>query len=475
MSRLLDAVKKLMDSARAGVASIFNPQPTILDEALAFQGDLVHLLEEPLPKGIRGTIYYCLSLVGITLLVSIIFKVDVVVQGGGKLTYDGPPIVIQPFDRAVLRSLNVKLGDTVKKGQVLVTLDPTFVHADLAALEDRSRQVHAMVKRLEAEAYGSVYQPDSADGAAGTLQAEIYLQRTTEYKSRVRGYDETIKESEAGLSRIQSEKGILEEQLAISSSIEGMQENLFKFKTNSKLEYLGAKSSRLRSEREFRESVDRLLELKHHIEAAMAQKDGFVQEWRRSLLEELNRQRAEESQIEASLIKSSKMSSLVVIAAPEDAMVLDIAHRSIGSILRDAEPLIVLVPSSAPLLCEVQLSSAEVGDVGVGDRVIVKVDAFPFQRYGGLEGKIRFISHESHSGNGTGDLEAVANKRSVVSGGLHRVVVELLTTRMEGMPPNKSLFPGMTVAGEVHVGKRRLINYLLYPLLRGLRESFREN
>ena len=472
---VLGGPRGIVEWIRSAIASIFNPPKAILDEALDFQGDLVHLLEEPLPKGMRGTVYYCLSLFAVALAVAILFKVDVVVQGGGKLTYDGPPIVIQPFDRAVLRSLNVKLGEFVHQGQVLVTLDPTFVEADHTALEERVKMVHAQVKRLEAEVFGKVYQPDSADGTFGMLQVEIYLQRSTEYKSRIKSFDETVAESESALQRVQTEKGILEEQFAISTSIEGMQENLFKFKTNSKLEYLAAKSSRLRSERDFRDASDRLLELKHHIQAAIAQRDGFIQEWRRNLLEELTRQRSEESQVAASLIKSSKLNSRVVISAPEDGVVLDIAHRSIGSVLRDAEPLIILVPSAAPLLCEIQLTSSEVGDVAVGDPVLIKVDAFPFQRYGGLQGRIRFISHESHGGGNSGDLEAEANKRSVAGGGLHKVVVELVTTRMAGLPPSRSLFPGMTVSGEVHIGKRRLINYLLYPILRGLRESFRES
>ena len=71
-----------------------NSKSKIIEDALAFQGDLVHLLEEPLPKGLRGTIYYFGLLIALALIISIVFKVDVVVQGRGKLTYDGQPIVL---------------------------------------------------------------------------------------------------------------------------------------------------------------------------------------------------------------------------------------------------------------------------------------------------------------------------------------------------------------------------------------------
>ena len=68
---------------------------------------------------------------------------------------------------------------------------------------------------------------------------------------------------------------------------------------------------------------------------------------------------------------------------------LDIANRSVGSVLRDAEPLVILIPTSIPMISEIQLSSAAVGEASVGDKVLVKVDAFPFQRFGGLHGRIR--------------------------------------------------------------------------------------
>jgi HlyD family secretion protein len=446
----------------------------VIVEALPFQGELVRLLEEPLPKGIRGTIYYCVLLALTALTVAVVFHVDVVVVGGGKLTYDGQPIVLQPFERAMLKSLSVRPGDLVRKGQVLATLDSTFSQADLVALEDRKRALRAQVLRLEAEAYGSEYRTESSGEKANALQSEIYLQRSREYQSRLRAFEETVQEARAGLARIRLDLGLLQEQLDVSSSIESMQENLLNLQTSSRLEFLGAKSARLRAEREFQEARERTTELQHRIETATAQRESFVQEWRRGVLEELNRCRSEEAQIDSSLKKSERINSLVTIIAPEDGMVIELASRSVGSVVRDAEPLVVMVPSSAPLICEVEVSSSEVGEVSVGDSVLVKVDAFPFQRFGGVWGTIRSISHESFPVGASGEMDSLSSKKAISRGGMHRVVVDLSDTRAELMPQDRHLFPGMTARGEVHVGQRRLINYILYPLMRGLKESFRE-
>ena len=452
----------------------FKTKPKILEVALPFQGELVHLLEEPLPKGIRSTLWYCITLVVVAFLVSVLFRVDVVVNGSGKLTYDSPPIILQPYERAILKTLTVRPGDIVKKGQLLATLDPTFIQADLSALSERRRTVHAQVRRLEAEVYGRPYQPDPADGLTGELQRQIHAERAVEYEQRLRAHTASVEEHEAGLNRLQKQKEVLEQQLEISTSIEGIQENLLRSKTKSQLEFLGAKSARLRAEKEHREAVDGIVEKRHQLETARAQKEGFVQEWRRNLLEELTRQRAEEAQADAALSKSSRIGSFENIVAPEDGVVVDIANRSAGSVLRDAEPLVILAPSSAPLMCQIELGSGDVGQIAINDPVIVKVDAFPFQRYGGLEGRVRSISHESHApGAAPVDLESVANKRAV-GGGLHRVTVELISTQIPELKGSRKIIPGMTVSGEVHVGKRLLIQYLLDPILRGLRESFRE-
>ncbi len=451
-----------------------NPKSKIIEDALVFQGDLVHLLEEPLPKGLRGTIYYFGLLIVIALFVSIVFKVDVVVQGTGKLTYDGQPIVLQPFQGEILRTLNVRPGDSVKKGQVLATLDATSTKADLDALRTRQKQLRAHVNRLTAESSDLAYVADAADGESGKVQQEIYNRRMSEFRSRMKGYDETLGETQSSLKRTEGDIKNLEEQLAISRSIEGMQENLFNFNTNSKLEFLTAQNNRLRAQREFQEATERLIELKHRAQTVIAQKESFSLEWRRNIYEELSRQRAEQSQVESSMTKSVRVNSMVEITAPEDGVVLDIANRSVGSVLRDAEPLVIIIPSSAPLITEIQLSSSAVGEAAVGDKVLVKVDAFPYQRYGGIKGWIRSISFESHAGGAPTDLESVANKRAVSSGGLHRVSIDLEGSRLEKQPDNRVLFPGMTVTAEIYLGKRRVIHYILSPILRGLRESFRE-
>ena len=184
-----------------------------------------------------------------------------------------------------------------------------------------------------------------------------------------------------------------------------------------------------------------------------------------SLLEALVRLQTESLAVEESLAKATRLNDLVVLAAPEDGVILEVAKRSVGSVLHEAEPLITMIPSGAALMAEIAIGSADVGYARPGDPVIVKVDAFPFQRHGVLKGRLRSISAESSLPNGG---EAVA-------GGLyHHGRVELLDTRLSGLPEGARLFPGMSLMAEIKVGTRSVISFLIYPLTNGLNGSLRE-
>jgi HlyD family secretion protein len=156
-------------------------------------------------------------------------------------------------------------------------------------------------------------------------------------------------------------------------------------------------------------------------------------------------------------------------------VVLDVARRAVGSVVREAEPLITLVPSHAPLVAEVIVSSSDIGYAAPGDHVILKVDAFPYQRHGFIEGRLLSISEESFS---PGSRGATASGEGAampsVGGAVHRARIALTNTKLENLPENAHLIPGMTLSAEIMVGKRSVISYFLHPITRGLGESMRE-
>jgi hemolysin D len=140
----------------------------------------------------------------------------------------------------------------------------------------------------------------------------------------------------------------------------------------------------------------------------------------------------------------------------------------VGSVVREAETLFVLVPRDVPLQAEVKVEGRDIGQVALGQAVRIKFEAFPFQKYGTATGEVRVVSQDTFSpdpkAEGAGHAPAP----------YYRVLVDLLDTHLRLPPERIQLIPGMAVTAELKVGKRTVISYFLYPLLRGLDESIRE-
>jgi hemolysin D len=151
--------------------------------------------------------------------------------------------------------------------------------------------------------------------------------------------------------------------------------------------------------------------------------------------------------------------------APADAVVLDIAKLSEGSVVKEAEQFFTLVPLSEDLEAEVQVDSLDIGYIKVGDPVHLKLDAFDFQTHGVLEGKVRTISQDAFRREGQNTQGAESYYLARVSFG---------KARLKKMTPDARLLPGMTLAGEVVVGKRSVMSYLVGPVTKAMNESIRE-
>ncbi len=171
-------------------------------------------------------------------------------------------------------------------------------------------------------------------------------------------------------------------QLAIAKEVEGMRAAMFKKEIGSKLTHLEAQSVRMRIEQDIEDATNRLSELKHDLQSKEAERQAFMDNWRNQVLESLINVRAEAGKTGEGMAKASLLNDLIVLTAPEDGVVLDVAKRSVGSIMREAEPFITILRTGVPLVAEITVNSSDVGYTRVGDDVVIKDDAFPYQRHG---------------------------------------------------------------------------------------------
>lgn len=440
------------------------PRP-IATEAIGFQGELDDLLAE-IPPPFLGGAHYLVALLFVLLIgIAAVAEVDVVVTGQGRLAPDAPPIMLQPLERAIIREMRVRPGDVVRAGQVLALLDTTFSDADTATLTAQRRLLSAQASRIDSELAGTPMpaslQPDLL------LQSALQSQRDAVRATRLRFYDEDIAGITASIRSLDEAAGLRAQQAALARDVESMRSDLAERQVGSRLNLLGARSQRIQAEHELAQTRNRITELRHTLLSKQAERQSFIGDWQRLLMEDGIRTRAELARVEEQLAKAHRLGELTAMIAPQDGIVLDVARRSVGSVLREAEALITLVPLGVPLIAEITLRSADIGHARPGDPVTVKIDAFPFQRHGTLQGRLRAVAPESGQRNESGEAR-------MGSAGMHAGQVELPVQSLAGLPEGSRITPGMTLTAEIKVGTRNLLSYFLNPLTRGLQEAIRE-
>ena len=160
--------------------------PKLPREAIAFQPDAVEVDARRLPFMARFALYAMFSVLVLALVWASIAKLDKMITTRGKLVTRERPMVVQPLDTAVIRSIEVSVGERVKQGQLLATLDPTFVHSDIKQLQVTKASLEAKIQRLQAEVAGMAM--NTNQGSIGTmlqLQISLWQQRDAQHRANL--------------------------------------------------------------------------------------------------------------------------------------------------------------------------------------------------------------------------------------------------------------------------------------------------
>jgi HlyD family secretion protein len=417
----------------------------------------------PVPKSISLTLYLLLSMLIAGFLWSYFSKIDEVISTRGKLVATLPNIVLQPIETSQIATLNVSVGQIVRKGEILATLDPTVTGADLNQVKARLESLDAQVRRLEAERDGKVYtgtknEHDILQGNLDTGRSEAFRARITRLNENISRIKSSILNSDLEIKNLENRRQSLKE-------IETMNEQLVEKQFQSRKGLLEIRDKRLEIESTLLSVKNKENELKKELSGTEADRAAYVSEYRQKILEELVTSQRERDSLSDQLIKNQRRSSSITIEAPEDSVVLEVAKLSRGSVIREAEALVTLVPLNASLEAEVKIDASDISNVNVGDPVRVKIDAFPFQKHGIVEGKITRISQDTTS-------SSADDKKNTF--GYYTGRVQLKEISLENLNKPLKVLPGMTLTGEIVVGKRSVFSYIAYPIMKIKDEAIRE-
>ena len=455
----------------SNLPSLARPRREISVGALvsAFESETASVFVRTTPVSEHLVLYVLVGMLLLGLGLISITKLDRIVTAPGRIISSEGSLYVQPLDKAIVRDIKVRVGDVVKKGQVLATLDPTFAGADLAQLQEKMASTQALAARLEAEYDNKPYVAASNDDRHAIIQASLYQQRQSEVKASLADFDARIHGSEAKIERLKKDVANYGHRLQVASDIEKMHATLERDGWGSKLKTLNATDTRVEITRLMTESQNQITETQEELRAVQAQRAVYVDKRRSEIANDLVTARNTLSQVQEDLKKAQKVNQLVTLESPADAIVLKVGDASVGTVVGPAGDatrgaLFTLVPLGDTLEAEVKIEAKDIGFIQVGDPVEVKLDAYAFLRHGTAKGVIETISEGSFT-----DGESSENRFPYF-----KVRIAFTDVHLHDVPASFRLIPGMTLVGDVNIGKRTILSYLVEGALRTGSEAMRE-
>ena len=450
MQRLKDYWLRVRQGARSAAAKQI---------ARGFETDTADLETLNVPWFAVSVIYAVLLLLVIGAGWAHFGKVDVVVVAPGRIVTTAPLAVVQPLETSIISSILVAPGDSVKKGQILANLEPTFQNADFLANQEQESALRAQIKRLKSE-LGTENQNIGADqDGYEHLEQQLEVTRREEYEARVSRLQAAIIELLRKLDTTKNEQAGLGEQLGSAKKLASISEQLADNGAGTLVAVIEGRERIAAIALKLRERGDHAREIEARLEQARQELFGFEQSWRREVIGELVSGVKELREADHTGDKLKLRSNLVFLRAPTNGTVMSIAKRSVGSVLREAEEFITIVPSNSALEAEIRIEPSDIGHVHVGDSVVLKFNAYPYTRYGSMRGTVRWISPDG-----------------VTSQDESQPVVFFARIQLneDSLGAKFPIHPGFTLVADVLVGRRSILSYLLEPLKMTWKEAMRE-
>lgn len=407
------------------------------------------------------------TLISFFLLViiwAILTEIDVFVTGTGQTIVDGADVVIYPFSKSVIKDINVKVADEVKKGDKLVSMIDTSFQAQVDDAAAKIKSVEAKLIRLKSELDNTDLFLNKTELSEYELnEKNFYEYRKKQYLSESKKHESKIKEIETEIQANNKLQSSLSKELENLKDIEAMYEELFKVSNGgSKVQWLEAKQKRMAMLEKYTTTEQDGLVYKQSKITAVNEYELFKHEWISTIQEELVESINEMHEFSAKIKSAELEMDMSVLRSPMDAIVFEMGDVSVGSVVAQGDLLVRLIPKESRIKAELKILSNDIGYIAKGDNVVIKIDTLPYQKYGSIEGVIDVISEDS--------VEDKEDKEKVY----YKVLVDLPNKPLGQGLSTFRLIPGETLQGEVHVGKRTIAEYFMHPILRGLDQSIRE-
>ena len=416
----------------------------LLDE---FDDDIDRIKTSQVPKSVKYSVYSFGFLVIFLILWGTISEIDTTISASGKITTVVPNVEVQSNYDSVVKDIYVKKGQSVKQGEPLIAFDSTLQKADKMKLNYQLNVLNSKIDRLKKQSM--LRTNTSVKNPSDERQSKIFKDKRDQYLAKIASLDQQISSTEDDLK-------FVKEQLDIQKQLEDSKKELFDLDLVAESQVLAERNKRLSLEKEYTKTSNKFSELKSNRKEYNSQFFGGISD-------ELSSLEDQRMTMQEDLKKLERQQTDVIVRAPADGMVLTLHSLYSGAVISKGKSVVTLVPTGVELLTVFDVDPSDISKLIPDTSVKIQLNALPAQKHGELKGKLIYVSAD------TVDKDVDGN-----SGNFYRARAQIMENELKDIPPGFSLMPGMKVSGKFRVGKRRLITYFIYPLIRTLGNSFAE-
>lgn len=413
----------------------------------------LEITERPVSPTARATTWILLTGLLLTVLWLVLGKIDIVASATGKLIPADSVKLVQPAEPGIVRAIYVRDGQRVRKGQPLIALDPTVAGAEteqsrqaLQSAELDAARARAVLRALDGQ--GLTFTPPpgtSSDTTATQTQLARAELATIQASIAGMGADTQTAAAARGEARIQVAKlnetlPLLDEQIAANEAL------LIKGYV-SKLKVIEMRRQRLAAARDRDIAVQTVRKADAQLASAGTGGTRTRAEARAKVLADLAKAESDASLRREELVKARRRSGLQQLLSPADGTVTALAAHTVGGVVEATKPLMVVVPDGSQFVLEGNLPNRERGFVHVGQDVAIKLEAYPFTRFGTLPGRVEAVGSDAM------EIDKV--------GLVYPIRIRVLPSERRS---SLNLSVGMTASGDIRTGRRSLFSYLVSPV-----------
>jgi membrane fusion protein, adhesin transport system len=395
---------------------------------------------------------------GLFLLWAMLAQVDEVTKGQGKVIPTSKVQLVQAAEPATIREFLVRSGQRVKRGQLLARLDDTQSASELGQIEAETQSLAARSSRLEAEGTGTAANCDTGDCKG---EAALQAVRQSALRSKVAALNASADQRRREVGEAQATINSLRGSLALAQRSVEMLEPLAAKNIVPQTELITARREVVDLTGRIAAAQEQAGRAQAAIREAQAQASEANFSFRQDALNERSQINAKIAVNEQSLLGARGKLNRNELRSPVDGVVSNVEVTTVGGFVQAGQKIMEVVPVGEKLLIETRIRPSDIAFIKVGDKALVKVTAYDFSIYGGLEGRVVQVSADSIYDEAT--KEAFFN-----------VIIETDRSYLMSQGRRLPITPGMMCDTQIITGRKSVLSYLLKPVLKARSDALRE-